>query len=961
MVISGAREHNLKDISIELPRDALIVITGLSGSGKSSLAFDTIYAEGQRRYVESLSAYARQFLGLMEKPDVDSIEGLSPAISIDQKTSSRNPRSTVGTVTEIYDYLRLLWARVGHPYCYNCGEAIEAQSAEQIIDRVLELEDGTKFLVLAPIVRGRKGEYAKVFDQLRADGFVRVKVDGEIRRLDDDEPIVLDKKYKHDISVVVDRLTMRPDLRKRLADSIETSVGLADGLVEIETVENDYRTFLYSEKFLCMNCGSSMPELEPRSFSFNSPHGACPGCHGLGMVRTVDPDLVVQDASKPIADGAISGWLVPFSLHFDRLAQAVGEHVGFDASLPWNELPDEAREVFMNGLGKERIPVTYVTRRNNTRTYMAKYEGIVPSIERRYAETDSDNAREFLEQVMALKPCADCGGARLRAESRSVRINGLGLHEYCALSAEAAHEWISNVKLNKTERQVARLILKEIEERLNFLVNVGVGYLSMDRTGSTLSGGEAQRIRLATQIGSSLVGVLYILDEPSIGLHQRDNERLIGTLERLRNLGNTVIVVEHDEGTMLAADQIVDIGPGAGIHGGEIIAQGTAEEIGKVKESLTGQYLSGARKIEMPFARRKPQGWIEVRGASQHNLKDVDAKFPIGVFCCVTGVSGSGKSTLVNDILNKAATASMKTGGKSRGRPGSHESILGLEQVDKVIDINQSPIGRTPRSNPATYTGLFDQVRDLFSRTQEARARGYKPGRFSFNVKGGRCEVCSGEGQIKIEMHFLPDVYVPCEQCHGKRYNRETLEVKYKGKSIADVLDMTIEEAAVFFEPVPKIERRLKTLNDVGLGYVTLGQPATTLSGGEAQRVKLANELARVATGNTLYILDEPTTGLHFADIERLLQVLQRLVDNGNSVVVIEHNIDVIKTADWLIDLGPEGGEGGGEILVSGTPEEVAGEQRSYTGHFLAEIVTAKKPTAKVAAKKKKAKTPAAA
>ncbi|MBJ7353446.1 MAG: excinuclease ABC subunit UvrA [Thermoleophilaceae bacterium] len=947
MVISGAREHNLKDISIELPRDALIVITGLSGSGKSSLAFDTIYAEGQRRYVESLSAYARQFLGLMEKPDVDSIEGLSPAISIDQKTSSRNPRSTVGTVTEIYDYLRLLWARVGHPYCYNCGEKIEAQSAEQIIDRVLDLEDGTKFLVLAPIVRGRKGEYAKVFDQLRADGFVRVKVDGEIRRLDEDEPIVLDKKFKHDISVVVDRLTMRPDLRKRLADSIETSVSLADGLVEIETVENDYRTYLYSEKFLCMNCGSSMPELEPRSFSFNSPHGACPECHGLGMVRTVDPDLVVQDENKPIADGAISGWLVPFSLHFDRLAQAVGEHAGFDASLPWNELSDEAREIFMNGLGKERIPVTYTTRRNNQRTYMAKYEGIVPSIERRYAETDSDNAREFLEQVMALKPCAACDGARLRAESRSVRVDGLGLHEYTHLSAAAALEWISNVKLSNTERQVARLILKEIEERLNFLVNVGVGYLSMDRTASTLSGGEAQRIRLATQIGSSLVGVLYILDEPSIGLHQRDNERLIATLERLRNLGNTVIVVEHDEGTMLAADQIVDIGPGAGIHGGEIIAQGTAAEISKVKESLTGQYLSGARKIEMPFARRKPQGWIEIKGANQHNLKGVDAKFPIGVFCCVTGVSGSGKSTLVNDILNKAATAAMKHGGKSRGRPGSHKSILGLEQVDKVIDINQSPIGRTPRSNPATYTGLFDQVRDLFSRTQEARARGYKPGRFSFNVKGGRCEVCSGEGQIKIEMHFLPDVYVPCEQCHGKRYNRETLEVKYKGKSIADVLDMTIEEAAEFFEPVPKIARRLKTLNDVGLGYVTLGQPATTLSGGEAQRVKLANELARVATGNTLYILDEPTTGLHFADIERLLQVLQRLVDAGNSVVVIEHNLDVIKTADWLIDLGPEGGEGGGEILVAGTPEVVAGEARSYTGQFLVDLVKAKKPAPK--------------
>ncbi|MGK2877164.1 MAG: excinuclease ABC subunit UvrA [Solirubrobacterales bacterium] len=957
MVISGAREHNLKNISIELPRDALIVITGLSGSGKSSLAFDTIYAEGQRRYVESLSAYARQFLGLMEKPDVDSIEGLSPAISIDQKTSSRNPRSTVGTVTEIYDYLRLLWARVGHPYCYNCGDAIEAQSAEQIIDRVLDLEDGTKFLVLAPIVRGRKGEYTKVFDQLRADGFVRVKVDGEIRRLDDETAIELDKKYKHDIAVVVDRLTMRPDLRKRLADSIETAVGLADGLVEIETVENDCRTFLYSEKFLCMNCGSSMPELEPRSFSFNSPHGACPSCHGLGMVRTVDPDLVVQDGSKPIADGAISGWLVPFSLHFDRLAEAVGEHCGFDASLPWNELSDEARGVFLNGLGKERIPVTYVTRRNNTRTYMAKYEGIVPSIERRYAETDSDNAREFLEQVMALKPCADCGGARLRAESRSVRVDGLGLHEYTHLSAAAALEWISQVKLSNTERQVAKLILREIEERLQFLVNVGVGYLSMDRTASTLSGGEAQRIRLATQIGSSLVGVLYILDEPSIGLHQRDNERLIATLERLRNLGNTVIVVEHDEGTMLAADQIVDIGPGAGIHGGEIIAQGTAEEIGKVKESLTGQYLSGARKIEMPFARRKPQGWIEVKGATQHNLKGVDAKFPLEVFSCVTGVSGSGKSTLVNDILNKAATAAMKNGGGSRTRPGVHKSILGLEQVDKVIDINQSPIGRTPRSNPATYTGLFDQVRDLFSRTQESRARGYKPGRFSFNVKGGRCEVCSGEGQIKIEMHFLPDVYVPCEQCHGKRYNRETLEVKYKGKSVADVLDMTIEEAADFFEPVPKIARRLKTLNDVGLGYVTLGQPATTLSGGEAQRVKLANELARVATGSTLYILDEPTTGLHFADIERLLQVLQRLVDSGNSVVVIEHNLDVIKTADWLIDLGPEGGEDGGEILVAGTPETVADEKRSYTGQFLADLVTAKKPAAKKQPRAKAAAT----
>ncbi|MBI4897210.1 MAG: excinuclease ABC subunit UvrA [Actinobacteria bacterium] len=942
MVIAGAREHNLKNISLELPRDALIVITGLSGSGKSSLAFDTIYAEGQRRYVESLSAYARQFLGLMEKPDVDSIEGLSPAISIDQKTSSRNPRSTVGTVTEIHDYLRLLWARVGHPFCHNCGDPIEAQSAEQIIDRVLELPEGEKFMVLAPVVRGRKGEFAKLFEQLRADGYVRVKVNGEIRRLDDVSPdgsgeIVLDKKYKHDVAVVVDRLTMRPDLRKRLADSIETAVGLADGLVEIELVGEPPRSMLFSEKFLCMNCGSSMPELEPRSFSFNSPHGACDECHGLGFQRTVDPEMVVQDPAKPITDGAVSGWLVPFSLHFDRLAIAVGEHLGVDATQPWRDLPESARQVFLHGLGKERVPVTYTSKRGNTRTYMARYEGIVPSNERRYKETDSDNTREWIEQVMSLKPCTSCEGARLRPESRSVRVDGLGVHEFSNLSAAAALEWIKQVKLSDVERQVARLILKEIQERLQFLVNVGVGYLSMDRTASTLSGGEAQRIRLATQIGSSLVGVLYILDEPSIGLHQRDNERLIATLERLRNLGNTVIVVEHDEGTMLAADQIVDLGPGAGEHGGEIVAQGTAKQIGKVKKSLTGQFLSGKRKIALPPIRRVPRGWIEVSGAAQHNLKHVDAAFPVGVFCCVTGVSGSGKSTLVNDILNRAAGIALKQ--SSRQRPGTHAGVSGLQQIDKVIDINQSPIGRTPRSNPATYTGVFDLIRELFSKTQEARARGYKPGRFSFNVKGGRCEVCSGEGQIKIEMHFLPDVYVSCEQCHGKRYNRETLEVRYKGKTIADVLDLTVEEAADFFEPVPKISRRMKTLNDVGLGYVHLGQPATTLSGGEAQRVKLANELARVATGNTLYILDEPTTGLHFADIERLLVVLQRLVDAGNTVVVIEHNLDVIKTADWLIDLGPEGGEGGGEIIAAGAPEAVAAEPGSYTGRFLSGVL----------------------
>jgi excinuclease ABC subunit A len=940
MVVTGAREHNLKNISLELPRDALVVITGLSGSGKSSLAFDTIYAEGQRRYVESLSAYARQFLGLMEKPDVDSIEGLSPAISIDQKTSSRNPRSTVGTVTEIYDYLRLLWARVGHPFCHNCGEPIEAQSAEQIIDRVLELPEGEKFLVLAPVVRGRKGEYAKLFEQLRADGFVRVRVDGEIRRLDDPEPIELDKKYKHDIAVVVDRLTMRADLRKRLADSIETAVSLADGLVEIETVGDEPRSFLYSEKFLCMNCGASMPELEPRSFSFNAPHGACPECHGLGMVRRVDPELVITQPDRSLIDGALSKWLMPFSMHVDRLIEAVARELGVDPQTAWEDLPQSARDAYLNGL-PDRVQVTHTTRRGTTRSYMARYEGIVPSIERRYAETSKDNARDFYEGVMALTPCAACDGARLRPESRSVRVGGLGLHQYCALSAEAALAWIGQVELSDTERQIARLILKEIEERLQFLVNVGVGYLSIDRTASTLSGGEAQRIRLATQIGSSLVGVLYILDEPSIGLHHRDNQRLIATLERLRNLGNTVLVVEHDEDTMRAADQIVDIGPGAGVHGGEIVAQGTAAEIGRVERSLTGQFLSGARRIEPPYARRGPKGWIEVRGATQNNLKAVDAKFPLGVLCCVTGVSGSGKSTLVNDILNKAAGSAMKHG--RRQRPGAHKKLIGLERIDKVIDIDQSPIGRTPRSNPATYTGLFDPVREIFSRTQEARARGYKPGRFSFNVKGGRCEVCSGEGQIKIEMHFLPDVYVPCEQCHGRRYNRETLEVRYKGKSIADVLDMTIEEAHEFFEPVPKIARRLRTLNDVGLGYVRLGQPATTLSGGEAQRVKLANELARVATGNTLYILDEPTTGLHFADIERLLDVLQRLVDAGNSVVVIEHNLDVIKSADWLIDLGPEGGDAGGEIIAAGTPEQIAAVSRSYTGQFLAEILAAPK------------------
>ncbi len=937
LVVTGAREHNLKNVSVELPRDSLIVITGLSGSGKSSLAFDTIYAEGQRRYVESLSSYARQFLGLMEKPDVDSIEGLSPAISIDQKTSSRNPRSTVGTVTEIYDYLRLLWARVGHPYCHKCGQPIEGQSAEQIIDRVLDLPEGTKFMVTAPVVRGRKGEYGKLFEQLKSDGYVRVRVNGEIRRLDEDEPIVLDKKFKHDIAVVIDRLTMRTDLRKRLADSIETAVALAEGLVEIEPVDSDLEPMLFSEKFLCLNCGTSMPELEPRIFSFNSPHGACDECHGLGYQRVVDAELIVGDATKPLLEGAVSRWHLPWTPRLGEIVHAVADAYAFDVDVPYEELPPRAIEVLMQGAPGERFPVEYRNRRGNRRSMNARWEGVAPYLERMYRETSSENARDVVEQVTALEPCPACEGTRLRPASRSVRVSGLGIHEFCEMTTTRARVWLETIELSNTEHQVARLILRELAERLSFLDNVGVGYLSMARTASTLSGGEAQRIRLATQIGSSLVGVLYILDEPSIGLHQRDNTRLIETLKRLRDLGNTVLVVEHDEGTMRASDQIVDLGPGAGEHGGHIVAQGTAEEITHIPESLTGQFLSGARTIAMPAGRREPSGWLEVEGAEQHNLRGIDVRFPLGVLCCVTGVSGSGKSTLVNDILHLSVMQKLRSVG--RQRPGRHKSLTGIDQIDKVINIDQSPIGRTPRSNPATYTGLFDQVRELFSLTQESRARGYKPGRFSFNVKGGRCEVCKGEGQIKIEMHFLPDVYVPCDQCHGKRYNRETLEVRYKSRTISDVLEMTVSEALEFFEAIPKIARRLKTLDDVGLGYIHLGQPATTLSGGEAQRVKLATELAKVATGSTLYILDEPTTGLHFADIDRLLDVLQRLVDAGNTVTVIEHNLDVIKTADWLVDLGPEGGDGGGLLVAEGTPEQVAAEKHSYTGQFLVPVL----------------------
>jgi excinuclease ABC subunit A len=967
LVVSGAREHNLKDITVAIPRDSLTVITGLSGSGKSSLAFDTIYAEGQRRYVESLSAYARQFLGQMDKPDVDSIEGLSPAISIDQKTTSRNPRSTVGTVTEIYDYLRLLWARVGHPHCHVCGRPITGQSAEQIIDQVMQLPEQTRFMVLAPIVRGRKGEYGKQFEELRAEGFGRVKVNGELRRLD--EEIVLDKKYKHDIAVVVDRLVMKPDLRKRLADSIETAVSLADGLVEIEMVESvesakadsiggsakaepgAAKTLTFSEKFACPVHGPSLVELEPRIFSFNAPHGACPRCTGLGSQMEIDPDLVVPDPTRSIGEGAIAPWAVSASSYYDQLTQAIAERFDVDLDTPWQDLPADSREFFLYGTNGERIQVSYRNRFGRRRSYATQFEGIVPSLERRYRETDSDYSREKIEEYMTLRPCPDCKGARLKPESRAVLVSGMAIHEFTHMPARRALAWIDALELSDHDRRIARLVLREIQERLRFLENVGVGYLSMDRAAATLSGGEAQRIRLATQIGSSLVGVLYILDEPSIGLHQRDNEKLIGTLERLRDLGNTVLVVEHDEGTMRAADHLLDIGPGAGEFGGHVVAQGTATEVAEVKDSLTGQFLAGTRVIEIPAKRRKPSGYVTIEGAAQHNLQNVDVKIPLGVLCSVTGVSGSGKSTLVNEVLLKAVSNHLH---RSRQRAGAHKRITGIEQLDKIISVDQSPIGRTPRSNPATYIGLFDQIRELFSKTQEARARGYKPGRFSFNVKGGRCEVCRGDGQIKIEMHFLPDVYVPCEQCHGKRYNRETLEVRFKGRTIADVLEMPIEEALEFFAHIPKIRRRVEALVDVGLGYMRLGQPATTLSGGEAQRVKLAAELSKVATGRTMYILDEPTTGLHFADIQRLLEVLDRLVEQGNSVVVIEHNLDVIKVSDRLIDLGPEGGDEGGQLIATGTPEQVA-ESQSHTGQFLADVLARDAKRSRSAAARRRA------
>jgi excinuclease ABC subunit A len=888
LVVHGAREHNLKDITVRLPRNALICITGLSGSGKSSLAFDTIYAEGQRRYVESLSAYARQFLQMMEKPDVDSIDGLSPAISIDQKTTSRNPRSTVGTVTEIYDYLRLLYARVGRPHCPIDGRPIAGQSIDSIVEEILTLPAGTRFTVNAPVVRDRKGEYRELFESLRSEGFSRVKVDGEQHTLED--PPALDKKFKHTIEVVVDRLVMKEDLRTRLTGSVETAAALAEGLVVVDLVDSgEIKT--YSQNFACPEHGSVLPELQPRIFSFNSPHGACPRCTGLGAQQEIDPDLLVPDSGLSIEEGALVPWAVGGSGFYESVIQAIADRYEVPTDVPWRELTREQQDWFLYGTDGDKVYVQYRNKMGRRRSYMIAFEGIISSLERRYRETDSSTQRERIEEYMSFRPCPVCKGARLKPEVLAVTVGDRNIHEFTKLSITAALRFLESLELTTTEELIGHRIVKEIRERLTFLDDVGVGYLNLDRASATLSGGEAQRLRLATQIGSQLVGVLYILDEPSIGLHQRDNDKLIGTLERLRNLGNTVVVVEHDEQMMRSSDWLVDMGPGAGEHGGHVVAEGTAAKVQRNKKSVTGQFLSGAREIAVPERRLEDNGWFTILGAAEHNLKGIDVEFPIGKFVAVTGVSGSGKSTLVNEIVYKSLANRLQ---RTRTKPGAHAGVEGIEAFDKVIEIDQRPIGRTPRSNPATYTDLFTHIRELYSLTPDAKVRGYKPGRFSFNVKGGRCETCKGDGQIKIEMHFLPDVYVPCETCKGKRYNRETLEVRFKGKTIADVLEMSVEEALQFFSKIPKIRRRLQTLHDVGLDYMTLGQPATTLSGGEAQRVKLAAELCKVATGRTLYILDEPTTGLHFADIEKLLEVLQRLVDGGNTVLVLEDNLDVI-------------------------------------------------------------------
>ncbi|MDN5294326.1 MAG: excinuclease subunit [Eubacteriales bacterium] len=940
IVVRGARVHNLKNIDVEIPRNKLVVITGLSGSGKSSLAFDTLYAEGQRRYVESLSAYARQFLGLMEKPDVDSIEGLSPAISIDQKTTSRNPRSTVGTVTEIYDYLRLLFARIGKPHCPQCGRPISRQTVDQMVDRVMALPEGTRIAVLAPVVRGRKGEYRKLFQDIRKKGFVRVRVNGQI--MDVAEEIQLDKNRKHNIEIVVDRIILRPDSVRRLTDSIETAMEHANGLVQVVVLDEEKggEELLFSRDAACPDCGISVEEISPRMFSFNSPYGACRECSGLGFRLEVDPELVVPDPNLSIAEGAIAPWAKNWQMgnYYYQLLTAVAAAYGFSLDTPFKDLRPEDVRVVLYGTEGKKITVHYTNSYGESSTYRTAFEGVIPNLERRYRETDSENVREEIESYMAQRPCPACGGARLRPESLAVLVGGKNIYQVTTMTVKEAQQFFRSLELTPREKQIADRILKEIDERLQFLINVGLDYLTLHRSATTLSGGESQRIRLATQIGSGLTGVLYILDEPSIGLHQRDNRKLIATLKRLRDGGNTLVVVEHDQETMLEADYIIDMGPGAGEKGGEVVAAGTVEEIKRCPQSITGQYLSGKKRIPVPPVRRKPKGWIKIVGAKEHNLKNIDVDIPLGVFVCVTGVSGSGKSTLINDILYRALAQRLH---RARLKPGAHDDIRGIEQLDKVIAIDQSPIGRTPRSNPATYTGVFDAIRALYAQTPAARMRGYRPGRFSFNVPGGRCEECRGDGVTKIEMHFLPDVYVPCEVCRGKRYNRETLEVKYRGKNIADVLDMVVDEAAEFFRNIPAIYRKLKTLQDVGLGYIRLGQPATTLSGGEAQRVKLATELSRRSTGRTLYLLDEPTTGLHMDDVYRLLQVLDRLVQAGNTVLVIEHNLDVIKWADYIIDLGPEGGEEGGRVVACGTPEKVAEVAESYTGQFLREVLAA--------------------
>jgi len=926
--VRGARAHNLKNVDVDIPRDRLVVITGLSGSGKSSLAFDTIYAEGQRRYVESLSAYARQFLGQMDKPDVDYIEGLSPAISIDQKTTSRNPRSTVGTVTEVYDYLRLLYARIGHPHCPRCGREISQQTVQQMVDQIMKFPERTRLQILAPLVKGKKGEHSKVFEEIRKAGYVRVRVDGQPYDLSDE--IKLEKNKKHSIEAVIDRISLKGDSASRLADSLETALKLGEGNVIVSI--SDGEEILFSENFACPDCGIALEEISPRLFSFNSPFGACPACTGLGANLEVDIDLVIPNRHKSLAAGAIVPWAKSSSTYYPRLMEAVAENLGFALDTPLDALTAEQWQGLLYGT-KTPIRFRYYNVFDQLKTYHAPFEGLIPYFTRRHRESTSDAVRLEMENFMSERPCPACQGKRLKPEALAVRVGGLSIYEFTELPVAEALQFLEHLELSDKEQTIARQVLKEIRERLGFLVNVGLDYLTLGRAAGTLSGGEAQRIRLATQIGSSLMGVLYVLDEPSIGLHQRDNAKLLATLQRLRDLGNTLLVVEHDEDTMLAADHIIDIGPGAGAHGGHVVAQGTLEEIKACPASITGQYLSGAKQIPVPLWRRPLNGkWLEVLGCRENNLKNIDVRIPLGLFTCVTGVSGSGKSTLVNEIVHKGLASALSG---ARQRPGAHAGLRGLEHLDKVIAIDQSPIGRTPRSNPATYTGVFDFIRELYALTPEAKLRGYQPGRFSFNVKGGRCEACHGDGIIKIEMHFLPDVYVPCEVCHGQRYNRETLDVRYKGKNIAEVLDLTVDEAVEFFQAVPKIARKLQTLQDVGLGYIHLGQPATTLSGGEAQRVKLATELSRRSNGKTIYILDEPTTGLHMADIDRLLQVLHRLVDAGDTVLVIEHNLDVIKTADYLIDLGPEGGNRGGQIVVAGTPEEVAAFPDSYTGQFL--------------------------